>query len=278
MEAVWPLAVGGRLVIDGETVFVNRVDGAEVRGFTAAGALVRFVLTRVASEEPAVASGEEWRFGSVLVDAGALSGSQLREAAELLGHLNEAWFGYRSGDRLRVLPGEPRAGFDPARTTLGDRLEAKATELGCSVSKLFKKRHELQQRGVAALVDRRATRSAVGPEVEDRLRAAILAEAQELAEASDVRKMQLRARVASRLARESGEPLELPCSRQTFNRIVDEVLASTGLFRLPAKSRRSANSGPSEDLGSLVAERPGEYVAIDTTGLDVFAGSVGGTV
>ena len=49
------------------------------------------------------------------------------------------------------------------------------------------------------------------------------------------------------------------------------VLASTGLFRLPAKSRRSANSGPSEDLGSLVAERPGEYVAIDTTGLDVFA-------
>jgi hypothetical protein len=28
---------------------------------------------------------------------------------------------------------------------------------------------------------------------------------------------------------------------------------------------------PSEDLGSLVAERPGEYVAIDTTRLDVFA-------
>ena len=139
MEAVWPLAVGGRLVIDGETVFVNSVDGAEVRGFTAAGEPVRFVLTRVA-EEPAVASEEEWRFGSVLVDAGALSGSQLREAAELLGHLNEAWFGYRSGDRLRALPGEPRAGFDPAQTTLGDRLEAKATELGCSVSKLFKKR------------------------------------------------------------------------------------------------------------------------------------------
>ena len=79
--------------------------------------------------------------------------------------------------------------------------------------------------------------------------------------------MQFRARVASRLARESGEPLELPCSRQTFNRIVDEVLASTGLFRLPAKSRRSAQSAPSEDLGSLVAERPGEYVAIDTTEL-----------
>jgi transposase InsO family protein len=77
--------------------------------------------------------------------------------------------------------------------------------------------------------------------------------------------------VASRLARESDEPLTLPSTRQTFNRIVDEVLASTGLFRLPAKSRRSAQSAPSESFGSLVAERPGEYVAIDTTSLDVFA-------
>ena len=67
MEPAWPLAVGGRLVIDGETVFVNGVDGAEVRGFTAAGAPVRFVLTRVAGEERAAASAEEWRFGSALV-------------------------------------------------------------------------------------------------------------------------------------------------------------------------------------------------------------------
>jgi transposase InsO family protein len=271
MEAAWPLAVGGRLVIDGETVFVSGVEGAEVRGFTAAGAPVRFVLTRVAGEERAVPSGEEWRFGSVLLDAGALSAAQLQEAAELLAHLNEAWFGYRSGDPLRPSEGEPRAGFDPTQTTLGDRLEAKATELGCSVSKLFKKRHELVRRGLAALVDGRAARHAAGPAADDVLRAAILAEAQELADGSDVRKMQFRARVASRLARESGEPLELPATRQTFNRIVDEVLASTGLFRLPAKSRRGAQSAPSEDLGSLVAERPGEFVAIDTTPLDVFA-------
>ena len=83
--------------------------------------------------------------------------------------------------------------------------------------------------------------------------------------------MQFRARVASRLARETGEPLVLPSTRPTFNRIVDEVLAPTGLFRLPAKSRRSAQSAPDDMFGSLVAERPGEFVAIDTTSLDVFA-------
>jgi transposase InsO family protein len=271
IEPTWPLGVGGRLSIEGEAIIVSSVDGAEVRGFTAAGEPVRFALTRVAAEEPEQGCNEECRFGSVLLDAGALSDAQLLDASELLAHLNETWFGYRSGDPGRPWPGEPRAGFDPVLTTLAQRLEAKAVELGCSVATLYRKRHDLEHRGLGALVDRRSAQSPTGPGVDPRLRAAIIAEAQGLADSSDVRKMQFRSRVASRLARESGEPLQLPSTRQTFNRIVDQVLASTGLFRLPAKSRRSAQSAPSEGLGSLIAERPGEYVAIDTTSLDVFA-------
>ena len=270
IDAPWPLSIGGQLVIGGEAITVTSVDGADVRGFTARGEPVRLVLTRV-EEEPAEPCNEEWRFGSVLLDAGALSTGQLREAAELLAHLNEASFGYRSGDPGRPSPGEPRAQFDPVCTTLRDRLEAKAAELGCSVETLRRRRRWLARRGLVGLVDGRHARSVTGPGVDEPLRAAIIAEARELEQASDVRKLQFRARVASRLARESGEPLELPSSRQTFNRIVDEVLAPTGLFRLPAKSRRSALSAPSDMFGSLVAERPGEYVAIDTTGLDVFA-------
>jgi hypothetical protein len=261
-------------VIDGQAVIVSSVDGPDVRGFTAAGEPVRFVLTRVndaATDAPIESGVEVLRFGSVLLDGGALSDRQLREAAELLGHLNEASFGYRSGDPGRPSPGEPRSQFDPACTTLRQRLEAKAAELGCSMERLRKRRRALQRRGLAGLVDGRVARAATGAAVDERLRAAIVAEGQGLAEGSDVSKMQFRARVASRLARESGEPLELPASRPTFNRLVDDVLGPTGLFRRPAKSRRSAQSAPSEDLGSLVAERPGEYVAIDTTGLDVFA-------
>ena len=265
-----PLCVGTRLTIDGEAITVTSVEGANVAGFDAKGEPVAFVLTPVAAT-PASTVNEEWRFGSVLLDAGALSDAQLREAAELLAHLNEASFGYRSGDPGRSLPGEPQTQFDPVCTTLRQRLDAKAAELGCSSERLRKRRRALQRNGVTALVDGRAARSATGVAVDERLRAAIVAEADGLADSSDVRKMQFRARVASRLARESGERLVLPASRQTFNRMVDEVLAPTGLFRRPAKSRRSALSAPSEDLGSLVAERPGEYVAIDTTGLDVFA-------
>jgi transposase InsO family protein len=266
----WSLSVGGRLVIDGEAITVTAVDGADVHGFTDRGEPVRFVLSRV-EPEPIQTSDQESRSGLVLLDAGALSDKQLRAAAELLADLNEASSGYRSGDPGRPAPGEPRERFDPGRTTLRDRLEAKAAELGCSVETLRRRRRMVQRRGLVGLVDGRHSRSVTGAGVDARLRDAIIAEARELENASDVRKMQFRTRVASRLARESGEPLELPSTRQTFNRIVDEVLASTGLFRLPAKSRRSAQAAPSDMFGSLVAERPGEFVAIDTTSLDVFA-------
>ena len=74
-------------------------------------------------------------------------------------------------------------------------------------------------------------RSAIGPAIDERLRAAILAEAEGMADASDVRKMQFRARVASRWHGRAASRLNCPSSRQTFNRIVDEVLAPTGLFR-----------------------------------------------
>ncbi|MGO9974361.1 MAG: hypothetical protein ACLP01_16470 [Solirubrobacteraceae bacterium] len=132
-----------------------------MHGFTAAGAPVRFVLTRADAEATAEPSGEGLRFGSVLVDAGALSAVQLRDAAVLLGHLNEAWFGYRSGDPSRPCAGEPRAGFEPEQTTLGDRLQAKASELGYSVWKLSNKRRELVRR-VAGRARRRACDAACG--------------------------------------------------------------------------------------------------------------------
>jgi hypothetical protein len=75
----------------------------------------------------------------LLLDAGALNAEQRREAGELLGHLNEVWFGYRSGDHTLPALGEPRAGYDPEQTTPGDRIETKAAALGCSVSKLYRK-------------------------------------------------------------------------------------------------------------------------------------------
>ena len=44
-------------------------------------------------------------------------------------HLLEAETGFRSGDPLHPEPGEPRPGYDPRSTTLGQRRRAKAAEL-----------------------------------------------------------------------------------------------------------------------------------------------------
>jgi hypothetical protein len=172
----WSLSVGGRLVIDGEAITVTAVDGSDARGFTGLGEPVWLRLTRV-EPEPIQTSDQELRFGSVLLDAGALSDRQLREAAELLADLNEASFGYRSGDPGRAAPGEPRERFDPGRTTLRDRLEAKAAELGCSVETLRRRRRMVQRRGLTGLVDGRHSRSVTGAGVDARLRDAIIAEA-----------------------------------------------------------------------------------------------------
>ena len=53
-----------------------------------------------------------------------------RELAELrMAHLLEVATGFRSGDRLRPGPGEPKPEYDPDTTTLTDRRRAKVAEL-----------------------------------------------------------------------------------------------------------------------------------------------------
>jgi hypothetical protein len=165
-----PLALDGSLLIDGERVTVTAVDGAEVRGVTRDGKARRLLLTPVEPEDEPERV-EEWRFGSALLEGGALGDDQLREAAELLGHLNEAWFGHRSCDPGRPGPGEPRARFDPAATSLGERLEAKAQELGCTVDRLRKKRRGVQREGLGALVDGRTSPAKPSAAVDPSIRA-----------------------------------------------------------------------------------------------------------
>jgi hypothetical protein len=267
-----PISPGRSVWIDGERLDLIGFAEDELVARDPRGASRRFRLVPADDGPgPGEALDEKPLDLAAWHDSGALTEAQMGEAAQLLAHLNEAWHGYRSGDPGRPSAGEPRAQFDPGSTGLGERIEAKARELGCSAARLRRKRRDLARKGISGLADRRRAAAAPGPRVDPALAAAIRAEAAELERASDIRKAQFRARVARRLAAEGDRPIELPSSRQTFNRIVDRVLADTGLFRLPAKSRRSAASALPGEFGSLVAERPGEYVVIDTTRMDVFA-------
>ena len=61
--------------------------------------------------------------------AGDLEGHDLERAQIRMAHLLEAETGYRSGSPYWAQPGEPRPGYDPERTTLTERRQAKVAEL-----------------------------------------------------------------------------------------------------------------------------------------------------
>jgi hypothetical protein len=94
-----------------------------------------------------------------------------------LAHVLEARTGYRSGHAAEALPGEPRAGYDPADTAMAERLATKASELSAagdkvSVRTLHRWWSRWQSVGLVGLVDARliAARKVL-PSVDPRVRA-----------------------------------------------------------------------------------------------------------
>ena len=79
----------------------------------------------------------------------------LEQAREWERHIVEVETGLPPG----ALPGAtPRAGFDPASTTIAERDQAKAAELGVSLRTVKTRRARYAQQGLWGLVDQRAVR------------------------------------------------------------------------------------------------------------------------
>jgi hypothetical protein len=132
---VLDLSPGAELVLDGVEWTVERREPhlGRVHLVTADGAARQRVSFRFLANHPGCRA-------SRTVAAGADRGRQpktvrdleqdKRELAELrVAHLLEVATGFRSGDRLRPGPGEPKPQYDPDATTLTSRRLAKAAEL-----------------------------------------------------------------------------------------------------------------------------------------------------
>ncbi|MFF3159564.1 transposase [Streptomyces sp. NPDC057910] len=83
---------------------------------------LRLLATAEAAKRPSPVS----RQPRTLAD---LTGDQLERARLRAAHVLEAETGFREGHPARALPGEPRLAYDPDRTTLTQRLHAKAAEM-----------------------------------------------------------------------------------------------------------------------------------------------------
>ncbi|MFD5741271.1 transposase [Streptomyces massasporeus] len=212
-------------------------------------------------------------------------------------HLMEVNCGFRSGDPFRPEPGEPRPEYDPDRTTLTERREAKALELSAlrpeevklllgvvrvGVRTLERWERRRRKYGIVGCADHRWLRASGGhPSISEEVREAIFAvraETQRHRSRVSARTREIMIRRYVRETFEVGreddgksedkaeaerERIEIP-SYHTLLRVWKEWFGPGGARQ---KYERSAEL-PTKN-GHVLVMRPGQVVALDTTILPV---------
>lgn len=198
-----------------------------------------------------------------------LSEVELRVVCERAADVREVLTGYRSGSPEDASAGEPRACYLPGTPRM-DRYGAKSRELGVSLATLRRWVAAYQHEGEAGLIDARHQRAS------DPLRGIDARWLDELGRvldehvgASRPTQKLLLDRVDARVREQYGA--EVVPARWKAKRAVGEVARGTNALAGSTKAKRSIANRPSAPYGRLVATRPGEYLLLDTTTLDVFA-------
>ncbi len=269
-----PLRIGTRLDHDGGRFEVVEICGRRLvlRQLATGGArqvdlawLLAHPTTRLADAaiEPVPAAA------AVLGEVDAAGQAQVQARGE---HVREVLTGYQRGSVELALPGEPRPEYAPG-TTMMARYEAKAAEAGVSVSTLRRWVRAFQAWGPAGLV-----KESTGPKSNsgwgltdgrwiDMCRTVVA----EHVNASRPTRALILATVQARLVAEYGEGVVPVPGKTVAYQLLRELFRGSNAFTGSAKGKRSIADRPQEVYGRLRATRPGEYVLLDTTKLDVFA-------
>jgi len=285
--AVLDLSCGAVVVLDGVEWQVERAEPhhAQVVLSSAAGERMtvsfRFLLAHPNCRAP-VGAGEAPAAGRGRQPAmvGDLTAAQQEWVSLRVAHLLEVETGFRGGDPQRPGPGEPRAGYDPAATTVTERRRAKAGELAAvdqaqarlagldRVGYRTLLRWEIRRRrfGAIGCADDRWLRPRSGhPIVGERVREAIHAVHQETLHRSRV-SMRTRERMIHQYVRETfgDEALSEVPSYGTLRLVWREWFGPGGARQRYLRTAELPTSG-----GHVVVHRPGQVVALDTTILPV---------
>ncbi len=199
-----------------------------------------------------------------------LTTAEAEELRALAGHVQEVLTGYQRGSEALALPGEPRPQYAPGTAKLR-RCEAKAAELGISVMTVRRMIWRFEADGPEGLTDRRGQRRSdllAGADARwlDMARRVLA----EHAEASKPTRDLILAEIAARLNAQHGDGM-VPAPKPTRARaLLREITRGTSAFG-GTKAKREIAGRPAAPYGRLRAMRPGEYLLLDTTRLDVFA-------
>ncbi|RZU51196.1 Mu transposase-like protein [Krasilnikovia cinnamomea] len=184
---------------------------------------------------------------------------------------------------IEVLTGAPPqdGGHRPAKIEYGpqrslrqrelakvDELRATGHEVTLRTLQRMRRRYETE--GLLGLVDGRSVRPpSVTGRVDERVVEAVRQAVREQTDVSTGTVGRLRRRVEKILAAQPAdqEPVVMP-SRATFYRLVERVAAGKHTFG-SARTRQSLAKQPARPFGTVTAFRPGEWMQIDSTPLNV---------
>ena len=271
--AVTAITTGTRIVYDGEAWTVAGIEAGRLLLTGARGRSLLADTAAVLADSPHVlpgagGGGEPAACGPLLDN---LPAADRGELAVRLRHLREALTGYASGTPAAAEPGEPRPEYDPSLPLL-DRYQAKAAELGVSRRTVQRWAAALQDSGPAGIADGRSQRAAdpLGGIDERWLAMCRLVLAEHTEASRPTRQLVLR-RVSARLAAEHGDGTVPEPGRRRAYAVLAELARGTNAFTGSAKGKRSIAARPQGVYGRLRPARPGEFLLLDTTPLDVFA-------
>jgi transposase InsO family protein len=216
---------------------------------------------RAAEDEPDVAS----------VVLSAVPEAQRRLALERAAHVREVLTGFRSGFPETALPGEPRQPYTQD-VPIMERYAAKAGELNVDTRTIERWVAQYRANGEAGLVPQRAVRSGFGSRMDPRWAETALEIMYEYTDLSTPTKDLVIRRTQARLDVRFGPGVVKMPSQRTAYRILDDLEHQRhALFEKSTKRNRDIAGRPKESYGKLRPTRPGEYMLMDTTRLDVYA-------
>ena len=199
-----------------------------------------------------------------------LTTAERTETSRRAAHVREVLTGYRSGSADLAADGEPRAQF-ALELSLTRRYEAKAAELGVSLRTIKQWVADFRSGGEAGLARKSAKRVRPLGTVDDRWVETALEVMAEHADQSRPSRTMVIDRASARVAARFGPGVVQIPSRATAFRVLGELERRHPTFRLSTKRNRDIADRPDGAYGKLRPTRPGEYLLMDTTRLDVFA-------
>lgn len=280
-NAAVPVGVGSRIIYQGEALEIVEMhvtaSSLEVLSKTLRGNVIRRLSmsellmsdrTRVLSPDQGPASDDPGEVAAVTLSA--VSAAARKQALERAGHVREVLTGYRSGCRETALPYEPRTAYRPELPVM-ERYAAKAKELGVQSRTVERWVAQYQAHGEVGLISQRAVRPGIGGRQDPRWQETALEVMGEYTDMSKPNEDLVIRRTRARLdARFGAGAVKVP-SQRTAYRILAGLEDQRPLFKQSTKRNRDIASRSNEVYGKLHPMRPGEYLLMDTTRLDVFA-------